>query len=300
MEVTAIVPVKDRDTVRETGRSLLAVPDLHLLLCDGGSTTDAGRAAIADLLDDPRSPDRISYVCIPQSGFNKSQLLNAGLERARSPWILLSDADILWQPSAVANLLAGAQSGAICTVAQVRERDPTARVLGRSRRTYRLDWRGDAVSVRLVADPPESAPETPQRTPQRPGCGLLCASKTVLQAIGGFKERFCGWGWEDRDLLLRAELLGARVTQAGRVLHCSHGDDRRNRFAGGLEPLRSRDRNIALSLAELQQGRLWGDWWTDARHRWQPRVDRLEVEGVTVGRSQWQRWLASPGSMKRS
>lgn len=278
-QVTAIVPVKDRPTVWETGRSLLAFADLHLLLCDGGSTMPETVAAVMELLQDRR----VSRVFLPQKGFNKSQLLNAGLRAARSPWVLLSDADIIWETVAISTLLQQAGQDEICGVADVIESQTQTAAVQRPRRNYCLTWQEQQVELTWTQEVSAGV--------RRPGCGLLCARRETLAAVGGYKERFQGWGWEDRDLLLRSQLLGMRVRSAASVVHLSHGDIWRNRFTGGIDPRRSRDRNFELSQRELQQGRFWGDLQLAEVDYRQPSFECLHVPPVIVTQEHWQRWI---------
>ncbi|NJL02501.1 MAG: glycosyltransferase [Spirulinaceae cyanobacterium SM2_1_0] len=250
VNLTAIMPVKDRAEVAASARSLLAAcPGLSaLLICDGGSTQPQCCAALRMLAQEPG----VQVLRRPQTGFNKAELLNDGLQAARSEWVLLTDADILWSAAAIAALWPVARSPrTVATIATVQETLPTTATCPRRRYTYQLAW-DNGVQVIAIVTEPEMA------TAARPGCGLLCARRATLLALGGYKHILTGWGWEDRDLLLRAELCGERWLTAGTVQHCSHSDVWRNQFTAD-SPTATRDQNIVRSLRSLEQGQFWGD-----------------------------------------
>jgi len=254
MRLTAIIPVKDRAEVAACGRSLLAAdPNLRLCLCDGGST----QPDCCQALDALRQQPRVAVLAVPQTGFNKSQLLNAGLRAVSSEWVLLSDADILWSRAAIAALRQAVQAPrTLATIAAVQETEPQTAALQRDRYTYAIRQVGLGQVVEIVADVADVAEANSAAT--RPGCGLLCARRADLLALGGYKEALSGWGWEDRDLLLRAQLCGYRWVTAGRVLHSSHPDAWRNRFSND-SPAATRDRNLVRSWRSLARGEVWGD-----------------------------------------
>ena len=93
----------------------------------------------------------------------------------------------------------------------------------------------------------------------RPGCGLLCTRKQTLLSLGGYKESFTGWGWEDQDLLIRATLFGIKICAAGNVIHLSHSDAARNQHHQHLPPTQTRDLNITSCFQSLQKGDIFGD-----------------------------------------
>ncbi|WP_017663364.1 glycosyltransferase family 2 protein [Baaleninema simplex] len=265
VEVTAIAPVKDRAEIREAARSLLAVPVRHLVLCDGGSTQPNCLAALAEL----ESYDCVSVLRLPQPQFNKAQLLNWGIRHASSEILLTSDADILWNRETVVKLVEWVREGTrrIGGVARVRETDSQAIALRRSRYSYRCTLEGKTARVAIVSGGGGDV--------RRPGCGLLCARRRTFEGVGGYKERFRGWGWEDRDLLMRAELLGATTDAMGEVTHLSHSDAVRNHFFGSRDPVETRDRNLVLSLTELSRGQFWGD--LPSGRRWKTPFGELTV-----------------------
>jgi glycosyltransferase involved in cell wall biosynthesis len=249
-----IIPLKDRPVVAcvDSLRQSLAhwAPDTyHLWICDGGST----QPEIVDTLTHLAKGDDVTVLARPDSGFNKAALINEGLRHAQAETVLVSDADILWNEATLESVLTALAETptALCHIAQVNETEPQTTALSRPRYGYRLQSSDQKITVVV-----EQATLRPNH---RPGCGLVAARWETWQTLGGYKEQFQGWGWEDQDLLMRAELLGIPRRAAGCVLHQSHTDALRNPFHGQQTPQATRDRNLLRCLAGLQQGHLWGD-----------------------------------------
>ncbi|MFH7242146.1 MAG: glycosyltransferase family 2 protein [Spirulina sp.] len=249
-----IIPLKDRPVaacVESLWRSLVNwnAGTYRIWLCDGGST----QPEVVDTLAHLANGDRVTVLSRLDSGFNKAALMNEGLRHAQAETVLVSDADILWNEAALESVLTvlDATPTALCHIAQVNETEPQTTALSRPRYGYRLKTtaQGLAVIVEQVAPRPD----------HRPGCGLVAARRETWQTLGGYKEQFHGWGWEDQDLLMRAELLGIPLRAAGCVLHQSHADALRNPFHGHQPPQATRDLNLLRCLEGLQRGDLWGD-----------------------------------------
>lgn len=254
-----IIPLKDRpvaDCVESLWQSLAAWEPgtYHLWLCDGGST----QPEVVDALAMVARHNEVTVLSCPDPGFNKAALINEGLRHAQGETVLVSDADILWNPEAIDALLTTLADTphALCHLAQVNETVPKTPALSRPRYGYRVERTAQGVTVRVEPVPP--------RPDHRPGCGLVMARWETWQTLGGYKEQFQGWGWEDQDLLIRAELLGIPLRTAGSVLHQSHTDALRNRFHGHQPPQTTRDLNLRRCLDGLQQGDLSGDLGSQA------------------------------------
>ena len=257
IKLDIIIPVKDRSTVLCCVSTLLAqiarckeVSLGHILLCDGGSqSTDCQTQ-----MQQAAQFSQVKILSCPHLGFNKSWLINQGLAAATAPLVLVSDVDILWNEAALSRLgiAAASHPGCFYSVESVQESEASAVASQRPRYTYRLEQTptGSALSVYLAP---------PLLTLHRPGCGLLCAQRSLFQQVGGYRHCFRGWGWEDQDLLIRGQLLGAEIAELGTVIHLSHGDDQRNLENKQQTPVQSRDLNILRSLKSIAQGQLLGD-----------------------------------------
>jgi glycosyltransferase involved in cell wall biosynthesis len=246
--IDVIIPVKDRPEVETCVQSLSHLPQINrVFICDGGSEITC-RYILAKLQQLPK----VHVLQLPISGFNKSYLMNQGILQASAEFILMSDADIVWNGSTLKQLQHSIDSteDAICSVHHVEETDPVTVALKRDRYTYTITRSADAVTLDIRLATEQS---------QRPGCGLLLSRQRTLLKLGGYKESFQGWGWEDQDLLIRAQLLGIKIATAGQVLHLSHQDDQRNIFHQRVSPSLTRNRNLLVAINSLLQRNFWGD-----------------------------------------
>ncbi len=248
-----IIPIKDRPTLLDCVGELIGAIDGasnielgQFILCDGGSTDVDCRRQLQAVRQYPG----VTVLDRAHPGFNKGWLLNQGIATATAPTLLISDVDILWNSTTVAALAdAVAQHlEQLYCIQFVQESIPQNVAIDRPRYSYRIDRANPTVEV--YPAPPSGS--------QRPGYGLLCGARSLFESIGGYRHDFYGWGWEDQDLLIRAQLLGYDVSEIGQVIHQSHGDADRNSFAAWT-PQQSRDRNIRICLAGLAKGRLIGD-----------------------------------------
>lgn len=251
MSLEVIIPVKDRAEVGQCVESLLAIEDIdQVWICDGGSQQPDCLSVLRQLDQD----QRVHWLHVPQSGFNKSSLINQGILQATAQYLLISDADILWNPQTVQSLLqkVSHEDNLICSVAEVRESQPTTISLRRNRYTYRIEANLEMIQIEIL-------PVDTSNVTIRPGCGLICTQRTNLIKLGGYQECFQGWGWEDQDLLMRAAIVGLQLEVTGWVVHLSHGDDQRNQHFHFMQPVESRDQNILTCLNQLATGKLVGD-----------------------------------------
>lgn len=251
MTIEVIIPVKDRSEVCQCVQSLLPLKQIsRIWLCDGGSLQPDCVAALQKL----DQYERVHWLQFPMPGFNKSYLMNQGILRTTSEYLLISDADILWNSEAIQALLreVSAQNETICSIAEVQESDRTSASLRRDRYTYQITVGSDADWVEIL-------PVNLSNSQVRPGCGLICTRRDILLKLGGYQECFQGWGWEDQDLLMRARLVGMLFQVAGSVVHLSHGDDQRNQHFHHIHPSKTRNCNILTCLNQLANGNLLGN-----------------------------------------
>jgi glycosyltransferase involved in cell wall biosynthesis len=262
-----IIPVKDRVEVIQCVRSLTSINQVkRVIICDGGSTDSQCVEALHQLQQQPK----VEVVHFPEPGFNKSRLLNQGIVQATSELLLISDADIVWNEAALDAVTSRVLSDThiICCIQDVEESQPDSVALKRDRYTYHCAVEPDVAVVEVV-------PWSEDRGNRRPGCGLICAKKTTLIALGGYKEIFRGWGWEDQDLLIRANIVGFQVGADGKVLHLSHSDKVRNQYCRNTEPMQTRNRNIIVCLESLASGVLAGDLLAETIP--QPKRRKIQV-----------------------
>lgn len=244
-----IIPVKNRSEVEQCIRSLMPPknPDRNrierVIICDGGSSDRDCLSMLKNLA----KWEKVQILSYPIPQFNKSHLINQGILHSRAEYLLISDADIIWDAVTLNELLdrVRVQENAIACVKNVTESDPHAEVLQRDRYTYEVQIKDKIASVKIVREKAKDIQD-------RPGCGLICTRKSTLISLGGYKEIFQGWGWEDRDLLMRAELLGFEICWRGTVTHLSHSDSLRDR--GKFNSItKTRNVNILTSIRSLTQ-----------------------------------------------
>jgi glycosyltransferase involved in cell wall biosynthesis len=262
-----IIPVKDRVEVIQCVHSLTSINQVkRVIICDGGSTQTQCVEALHQLQQQPN----VEVVHFPEPGFNKSRLLNQGIVQTTSELLLISDADILWNEAALQAVSSRVLSDTdmICCIQDVEESEPNSMALQRDRYTYHCAVKSDVALVEVV-------PWSDNKGQRRPGCGLICAKKTTLITLGGYKEIFKGWGWEDQDLLIRAHLFGFEVGATGKVMHLSHSDKVRNQHCGNTQPIHTRNRNITVCLESLVEGSLVGDLLAETRL--EPKLKKIQV-----------------------
>ncbi|NEO83908.1 MAG: glycosyltransferase family 2 protein [Spirulina sp. SIO3F2] len=255
MDLDVIIPVKDRPTVEQCVATLLKESDRtpnfklrQILLCDGGSTN----ADCCAQLTKVSQQSQVNILQCPHKGFNKGWLLNQGLLAATELLILISDVDIVWTTKTLIELSQAAAQNpyTFYHIQSVQESQFQNIAVQRSRYAYCITQSLTEKRVEIYADMTQAQ--------VRPGYGLLCAHRELLEQVGGYRHDFAGWGWEDQDLLMRSQLLGYAIRALGTVTHLSHPDTHRNQFSQQC-PQQSRDRNIRRCLDGLAQGKLWGD-----------------------------------------
>jgi hypothetical protein len=194
---------------------------------------------------------RLGHLPFQIHPFVKAAYLNQGLQHTSPGLILISDADIIWNAETLMAFSHYLQQHprAIVYVQTVEETVEATPALKRARWQARLCQAEGQNCLSITQEQHLSR--------LRPGCGLIAAHRQTLLEIGGYKETLQGWGWEDQDLLLRAQLLGYSICCMGSVLHISHGDGLRNQGRQEL-PTHTRDRNILLSTFAIARGELYG------------------------------------------
>ncbi|GLW74068.1 hypothetical protein Kpho02_63660 [Kitasatospora phosalacinea] len=143
--------------------------------------------------------------------FNKAAAVNCGASRGSdgNPLLCLLDADIVLDPGFLARAAARAEaSWAALPYEDVFCLDADASLAVAERyRDPREDRRPVLLSGYLLRRPPG-------------GCVLLTQDR--FAAVGGFDERFVGWGGEDRDLVNRLERTGGVRREPGTLVHLLH------------------------------------------------------------------------------
>ncbi|MCH2045814.1 MAG: glycosyltransferase [Saprospiraceae bacterium] len=254
LDVSVVIPVKNRPEILTVIHSLLKISNISLkvIVCDGGSTDKETLKNLNFI-----SEQGYAHVLKQElTTFNKSTLLNMGIAQAKTDIILCSDADILWNRKTFFQMINSIKDEKdLCYVRHVEESEYEAESLSSPRYSFIVEDMDSHVIVRIVEDSLNSQ--------YRPGPGLVCASRCLWENLGGFKEMFEGWGWEDQDLLIRGKILGSSISNTGTVVHLTHP---KNFSDWDTSREISRNKNILKCLSELEKNKLRGNLYSQKEH----------------------------------
>ncbi len=127
--VSVVIPARNEGAhVRAALEAKLAdgYPALQVVLVDDRSTDDTGAQARAIAAGDARV-SVVRVEALPEGWLGKVHALQRGLEQARGPWLLFSDADVHLAPGTLQRLVAFAEArGAehVCALPQIVSRGP--------------------------------------------------------------------------------------------------------------------------------------------------------------------------------
>lgn len=215
--ISVIVPVRDRpDMLREVVARLEAqsYPEdrYEILVVDDGSAVDP-----AQLFAERSAKLRIVHAAPHGGPFRAGQARNAGAAAATHPFLAFLDSDVvvgrdfLWaldwvhqrtRDAVVCGYLSGYNlhdRGQVHTLAELKSCDSVEQLGVIAERSRESLVRGCLDNVEWLAEPWRLA-----------YTGNLSLSRELFQRIGGFSERFTGWGLEDIDLGYRLHAAGAR------------------------------------------------------------------------------------------
>jgi hypothetical protein len=162
-------------------------------------------------------PENVDWVFCPNPGpFNKGWGLNVGARVSRSPWLAFGDADVV------------CADGWLQAVRQLRH---SATPIVKPYRQI-VDLTPEESAAVRAGDwhlrPRRSAGALPNREAQGEyvvfAGGLFLLHRDVFEQVGGFDERFLGWGGEDDAMTLRLMASGFPLVEVGNTpaLHLWH------------------------------------------------------------------------------
>ncbi|MGV9326617.1 galactosyltransferase-related protein [Streptosporangium sandarakinum] len=211
-----VIPFRDRTGGARVRNLLACLASLR----DQSSGAEDVTVTVVETDDEPRWRDTIEpwvddYVFAPHTGhFNKSWAVNVGVRRSRSaPGALcVLDADILADDRFVSRNLARFERPELAAFLPYRGMfcldDPSSDAAIRARvQRGEPDVPVDAVRALVLREPP--------------GACLWVRSET-FHRVGGFDERFQGWGGEDDDVVARLAAAGRLERFDDPLLHLSH------------------------------------------------------------------------------
>lgn len=212
MDLTAIIACKDRDENIELCLSSIrdCVPRPQLILVDFDSKKPLTRyKTIFPWATIIRTEHNAKV-------FHKTRALNIGIKAAATKYVCLTDADQIFQSNffgAVHQALQEPQVFVMCSTLFL-DRMPSKDLCARN---Y-----SDFVYNNLLTLAKRS-----HKHPHGEGCchGVL---RDWLLSVGGHDESYIGWGFEDKDLHLRAMHAGLkeiRINNVTTMVHLPHGRD---------------------------------------------------------------------------
>ncbi|MEU6121544.1 galactosyltransferase-related protein [Streptomyces sp. NPDC047123] len=233
--VRIVIPFRDRAGGLRTRNLLACLRALadqeggpaHRITVVETDSEPRSRAILADLVDD--------YVFARKDGlFNKAWAVNVGVvaTAADTPYTCVLDADILVDRHFVAR-----------NAERLREGDHGAHL------TFRWSLSLDEPStLRAIAlrndDAAADVPESVLRglLLREPPGGCVWVRTEVFHAVGGFDERYEGWGGEDDDVVARLGAAATLLRYTDPLLHLNHPRPEMTRddgvpFNAHIEPL---------------------------------------------------------------
>jgi len=214
MDLTAIIACKDRDENIELCLSAICdcIPKPQLILVDFGSKTPLTRFKVIFPWANIIRAERDVQV------FHKTRALNIGIKAATTSYVCLTDADQIFQKNffgAVYKALQEPNTFVMCSTLFL-DRLPGKDLCARN---Y-----SDFVYNNLLALAKRS-----KKHPHGEGC-CHGVSRDWLLSVAGHDENYIGWGFEDKDLHLRAMHAGlkeVRINTMTTMVHLPHGRDSR-------------------------------------------------------------------------
>lgn len=217
--------------------------DFECIVADDGSGPEtrsvvesmAGRFAAASL----------KHVWQEHLGFRAAAIRNRAIEAGNGAWIICLDGDCVPRPRFIEAHLHAARPNAITRGSRLLcSEELTRRALVQGGALHLLSdgelrdrhSRGEINRIDAAAGGWRDAIRSLAGSLRLEGwrsvrtCNML-APRSAIEAIGGFDERYTGWGYEDSDLVVRLMRRGLHVRRGPAdtaVLHLWHPDNARD------------------------------------------------------------------------
>lgn len=147
--------------------------------------------------------------------FHKTRALNIGIKDVSSKYICLTDADQIFQKNFFGEICRALEQRGVfitCNTFFLQYLDPQI-----TAKTFDINTYNDLLSFARHN----------KRSPFGEGC-CHATTRDWLHSVGGHDERYIGWGFEDKDLLLRAMHIGLteiRISNKTSMIHMPHNRD---------------------------------------------------------------------------
>ena len=184
----------------------------------------------------------LHHVWQPDDGFRKAQIHNQAILKASGQYVVFLDGDCVPRPTWLSRHAALAQKHKFVTGTKIKLSQAfTEEVLVKRLPLYQTTWR-EGVWMRLTSRANHMLyffflPDGPWRhykprsSRRMYGCNMA-VWRHDLMAVGGFDERYEGWGSEDRDLaarLINSGIFRKDGRWATDVMHLWHQESDRGR-----------------------------------------------------------------------
>lgn len=230
--VAVVLPFRDTTASRSRLRNLLACVRA---LADQTLDRAQYRVVVVEADAEPRWAETVrplvdAYVHLPWSGhFTKAWAVNVGVVQASgaAPLLCVLDGDVLVDRDFLRR-----------NVARLGHRGRQAHLPFRD--ALCLDAGSTSLAVRrrvLEGEAEVDAAELRGAVLRRPPGHCVWVRRELFDRVGGFDERFVGWGGEDLDLVFRLDVVGAVDRYDDPLLHLDHDrpqtqEDGRRFYAG--------------------------------------------------------------------
>jgi glycosyltransferase involved in cell wall biosynthesis len=255
-QLSVIITWYDRPELRRTLDENRHVFDRHeaevIVVNCGGS-----EAGLRDVLSGA-GPRRLRRVDVQTTVFNKSLALNLGASVAQSDRLFLLDADIILKEDFLPAAFEAVAARRFFTVERVVESDPEPlppqdhleEMTNQLSFVGRGGRRATATVRRRFHEGSRNAP------------GLVVLAREHFLKVGGMNADLFGYGWEDRDLLLRLQFaLGLEERSAGTVIHLSHKDE--SQHEAWRDRRKGEQLNFAACVKNYRAGHYAGTYYDD-------------------------------------
>ena len=255
-ELSLIITWCDRPELQRTlaeNRLFLDRYDVEIIVVNcAGSEVD-----LRGILSGPR-PRRVRCVNVQTTVFNKSLALNLGASIAQSDRLFLLDADIILMEDFLPTAFDIIAEQRFFTVERVLESDPepsppndqVEEMVHHISFVARGGRKATAMVRRRLQEGSRNAP------------GLVVLARKHFLEVGGMNADLRGYGWEDRDLLLRLQFaLGLEERSAGTVLHLSHKDE--SQHVAWRDRQKGEHLNFVACVKNYRAGHYAGTYYDD-------------------------------------
>ena len=259
-ELSVIITWYDRPELRRTLAENGLILDRYeaevIVVNCGGSETE-----LREVLSGP-GPRRLRRVDVQTTVFNKSLALNLGASVAQSERLFLLDADIILKEDFLPTAFEAVAARRFFTVERVLESNPEPSPPQDHSQDHLEEMTNQLSFVGRGGRRATAAVRRRFHEGSRNAPGLVVLAREHFLKVGGMNADLLGYGWEDRDLLLRLQFaLGLEELSAGTVIHLSHKDE--SQHEAWRDRRKGEELNFAACVKNYRAGHYAGTYYDD-------------------------------------